>query len=227
MRNADANWNILNGRTGQPRLGQGEAVEKTALIKPSLRTDQSPKHTPHRRHVPGWIRTIPLVEFAVIKADLPDWPDEVIEEWLLKLANRGPDTGWPPPERLDGHAWKYILGGRPLSWWKDVTWQLEEHDLKFDALSQASRRIVNQMIDAHINGVANTYSTLLDSKDRFESVARYIAENGTFPKPLVVMQLKDGLSVIDTSCDRIVLKAAKRGSPTLAPGFLKATQDQV
>jgi hypothetical protein len=138
-----------------------------------------------------------VVDFATIKADLPHWPDDVIQQWLLKLANRGADTGWPPPERLDGHAWKYILGGRPLSWWKDVSWQLGDNDLEFDALSQASKRIVNQMIDAHINGVANVYSTMADSKTRFESASRYIAENGTLPKPLIVMRLNDGLSVID------------------------------
>jgi hypothetical protein len=138
-----------------------------------------------------------LVEVTAIKADLPNWPDEVIEHWLLKLANRGPDTGWPPPEPLGNHAWKYILGNRPLSWWKNVTWQLEKRDVNFKILCQASRRIVNEMLDAHINHVANIYSRMPDSKTRFESAARYIAQNGTYPKQLVAMQLGDGLSVID------------------------------
>jgi hypothetical protein len=138
-----------------------------------------------------------LVDLATIKADLPHWPDDIIDQWLLKLANRGSDTGWPPPEPLDGHAWKYILGKRTLPWWKNVSWELVDHDLDFDTLTQASKRIVNQMIDAHVNDIANAYSRLPDSKARFESAAVYIAENGTFPKPLIVMQIKDGLSVID------------------------------
>jgi hypothetical protein len=38
-----------------------------------------------------------MVTSEDIKADVPDWPDEVIEQRLLKLADRGRDTGWPPP----------------------------------------------------------------------------------------------------------------------------------
>jgi hypothetical protein len=142
-------------------------------------------------------RECPLVDLATIKTDLPDWPDKVIELWLLKLANRGPDTGWPPPEPFGDNAWKHILGDKPLSWWKSVTWQLEERDLNFDALSQDSRSIVNKMLDAHINNKINDYTTLPNSKARFESAALYVAENGTFPEPLVGIELKDGLSVLD------------------------------
>jgi hypothetical protein len=53
------------------------------------------------------------------------------------------------------------------------------------------------MLDAHVNGIANVYSKLADSKARFEAATGYIVENVTFPIPLVVMQLRDGLSVID------------------------------
>ena len=138
-----------------------------------------------------------MVELTDIKKDLPKWPDDVIEDWLLKLANRGPDTGWPPPEPLGNSAWKYILGGRPLSWWKDVAWELEEHELNFEALSQASRRIVNDMLDGHVNGVQNTYGRWPESKARFLTAGRYVSENGTFPKPIIVMRKTDGLSVLD------------------------------
>ena len=138
-----------------------------------------------------------MIELATIKADLPDWPDEVIELWLLKLANRGSDTGWPPPEPFGESAWKHILGDRPLSWWKRVTWKREDRDLNFEALSQDPRSIVNKMLDAHINNKTNVYSTMLNSKARFESAALYIAQNGTVPEPLVGMELEDGLSVLD------------------------------
>ena len=84
-----------------------------------------------------------------IKAELPDWPDEVIEEWLLRLANRA-DTGWPPPQDVNFHAWGPILGYRPLSWWKDVTWQLDERDVGFDALCKDTKQIAVRMV-AEIN----------------------------------------------------------------------------
>jgi hypothetical protein len=137
-----------------------------------------------------------MVEFVDIKRDLPDWPDEVIEEWLLKLANRS-DTGWPPPEPLGNHPWKYILGARPLSWWKEVTWTLEEHQMNFDALAKNSKRIVKDMIDGHINRVPNTYFGWPESKARFLSAGQYVSQYGTFPKPPMAVRLDDGLSVLD------------------------------
>jgi len=129
-----------------------------------------------------------VVDLATIKADLPDWPDDVIKQWLLKLANRGPDTGWPPPEDLDGNAWKYILGGRPPSWWKKVTWKLEDRDVNFEALSRGTKLIVNDMLGG---------DDTAEPDARLIGAANYVAKHGSFPKPLVAMQLEDGLSVLD------------------------------
>jgi hypothetical protein len=39
-----------------------------------------------------------------IKKDLPGWPDDVIDQWLLKLANQS-GMGWPPPNPMTGHRW--------------------------------------------------------------------------------------------------------------------------
>jgi hypothetical protein len=50
-----------------------------------------------------------MVTLADVKKDLPGWPDAVLEEWLVFLAN-AKDTGWPPPEPLTGR-WKAILAG--------------------------------------------------------------------------------------------------------------------
>jgi hypothetical protein len=140
-----------------------------------------------------------MVTLAEIKADLPDWPDDVIEQWLLPHANRGDDTGWPPPEKLEESAWLNILGRRPLAWWKKVDWQLNEREIGFDGLCTGSRRIVAALIDGHIEGKPNIYSVGDNSKARFLSALRFIAKNGTLSKPLIAMQLEDGLSVIDGS----------------------------
>jgi hypothetical protein len=140
-----------------------------------------------------------VVELADIKKDLPLWPDEVIEQWLLKLANRGQDTGWPPPEPLGNHAWKYILGGRPLSWWKAVSWKLESSDLTFDTLCAASKRIVHDMLDGHVNGRPNAISRMPNSRIRFLMAGKYVSEHGTLPEPPLVIRLTDGLSVLDAN----------------------------
>lgn len=36
-----------------------------------------------------------MVDVADIKKDLPAWPDDVIDQWLLYFANE-PECGWPP-----------------------------------------------------------------------------------------------------------------------------------
>jgi hypothetical protein len=51
-----------------------------------------------------------MVDVADIKKDLPAWPDDVIDQWLLYFANE-PDCGWPPPDSLGDHRWARILGG--------------------------------------------------------------------------------------------------------------------
>jgi hypothetical protein len=133
---------------------------------------------------------------ADIKADLPMWPDDVADQWLLGLANRGADTGWPPPEDMS-NSWKYILGRRPLSWWKSVTWKLEERDLDFNVLTLQSQSIVRDMLDNHLNNTRPIYSVGSDGKVRFLLAANYIMKNGSFPKPIVAMDVEGGLSVID------------------------------
>ena len=56
-----------------------------------------------------------MVTLEDIKKTLPQWPDEVIGEWLIYFANDG--LGWPPPEPYGDHRWGVLLGHRPVSWW--------------------------------------------------------------------------------------------------------------
>jgi hypothetical protein len=74
-----------------------------------------------------------MVELADIKKDLPGWPDEIVGEWLLYLANRE-DTGWPPPDPLAG-SWAAILGGRSVPWWQNVSWHKQATDCSLHALA--------------------------------------------------------------------------------------------
>lgn len=55
-----------------------------------------------------------MVAIQDIQKDLPGWPEDVIDQWLLYFANE-PDLGWSPPEPLGEHRWGHILGGRLLS----------------------------------------------------------------------------------------------------------------
>jgi hypothetical protein len=56
-----------------------------------------------------------MVTVEDVKKDLPDWPDDVVDQWLVYFANE-PDGGWPPPNPLGDHRWRRLFRGRPLSW---------------------------------------------------------------------------------------------------------------
>jgi Ribosomal protein L7/L12 dimerisation domain len=131
------------------------------------------------------------VRLADIKNDLPTWPDEVIKEWLLYLANRE-DTGWPPPSPLGFHPWAFILGHRPIQWWGDVTWKLEKTDCSFENLSQSTRHIVRQTRAEIASKTADPSTTR-----RFHRAFQYILHHDTFEKPLVAIQIASGLSILD------------------------------
>ena len=68
-----------------------------------------------------------------IKKDLPDFPDEVIDMWLLPLANQQ-GMSWPPPNPFGTSRWQWLLGEN-LDWWKKVDWKLEDTDCSFNAIS--------------------------------------------------------------------------------------------
>src|SRR5689334_23380005 len=125
-----------------------------------------------------------MVTAQQIKADLPGWPDQVIQEWLLRLANRS-DTGWPPPADVNFHAWGPILGYRPLSWWKNVSWKLEGRDVSFNELCKDTRQIALQTAGEF----QKDYQT---TKARVKRALDSLATTGKFQAPPVAMKLSDG-----------------------------------
>jgi hypothetical protein len=131
-----------------------------------------------------------MVALVDIKKDLPGWPDEVIEEWLVYLANRD-DTGWPPPDPLSG-SWAGILGGRPLSWWRNVTWATETVDCSLGNLAAKTRGIVTDMRTEITAKAADAVT-----QRRFNHALHYILTNGTIPKQLIAMKVDGCLLVLD------------------------------
>jgi hypothetical protein len=132
-----------------------------------------------------------MTSVADIKKDLPDWPDDVIEDWLHYFANE-PDCGWPPPDPLGDHRWAGILGDRPLSWWKDVTWEKETVKCDADSLAPKSRTIAATMVTEIGRGTVDAVT-----KRRYQQALQYILSHGVFFKPLVAMKAPGGLLVLD------------------------------
>jgi hypothetical protein len=134
------------------------------------------------------------VTLADIRNDLSAWPDDVIDQWLHYFANE-PDCGWPPPEPLvGGHRWSRLLGGRPLSWWKNVTWKKEKVKCELATLSPKARADVADLAAQMKTGAADA-----GTKKRIAQSWIYIKDNAVFPRALVTMRTPGGLSLLDGS----------------------------
>jgi hypothetical protein len=131
-----------------------------------------------------------MTSIADIQKDLPNRPDEVVADWLDYFANE-PDVGWPPPEPLGEHRWSGILGGRPLSWWKNVRWKKRETVIcELAKLSDKSRGIVNATI-----AEARTADDV--TRRRFKGAMDYILDHGVFPGAIAAMKVPTGLEILD------------------------------
>jgi hypothetical protein len=128
-----------------------------------------------------------------IKKDLPTWPDDVVEQWLHYFANE-PKCGWPPPDPFGDSRWKGLLGGKPLSWWKEVTWEKKKVSCRLDDLAAKAKGDVSDIVSAWNNGTADA-----STKKRVAQPWVHIKSNGVFPRALVTMQRTDGMSLIDGS----------------------------
>lgn len=125
-----------------------------------------------------------------LKKDLPDWPDEVVGEWLLYFVNDG--LGWPPPDPYGDHRWGPILGQRPISWWKAVNWQLTNTSCAMEGFAPKSRGTVTTMIHEIDRRAADESTTR-----RFTSAFHHILDNASFPNAMSAMQTPLGLLVLD------------------------------
>jgi hypothetical protein len=132
-----------------------------------------------------------MVTVADIQNDLAGWPDDVVGEWLHYFANE-PDCGWPPPDPLGDHRWSRLLGGRPLSWWKNVTWNKETVSCDLAGLSDKSRGIAETMITEIGNRTADDVT-----RRRYQNAMQYILEHGVFPGSIVAMRVSSGMQVLD------------------------------
>jgi hypothetical protein len=163
-----------------------------------------------------------MVGISNIQRDLPGWPDDVIEQWLLYFANE-PDCGWPPPEPLGGHRWNALLGGRPLSWWRDVTWTAEKVKCDLASFTPRARTGVNEILAEMITGSANA-----TTKRRVQHPYRHIMDEGTFPRKLVTMRTPMGLTLIDGSHRLVAFEMLQRtpDAKFKALGKVKAVLEQ-
>ncbi len=132
-----------------------------------------------------------------IKADLPNFPDEVIDVWLLPIATGrdGDGYGWPPRVE-DLGEWRYALKCKSLDYWRQTIWSRTEHEFNPDFFCDGSLRALVGLLGAYVKGEVNSYSNLQNGRQRFASLVRYISQNGVVPVP-VVYEEDNGVSFVD------------------------------
>lgn len=129
--------------------------------------------------------------FEKIKKDLPNFPDEVIKDWLEPFAI---SDGWPPTEP----RWKNLLG-RPVEEWMEVSWKHTEVNLKTLAFSRESHDAIDGLHQAYNLSKINTFSSLLGEagKQRYMNAFYYLIEHGIFPKPIVILKQGSFHHIVD------------------------------
>ena len=127
-----------------------------------------------------------------IKSDLPDFPDEVIQTWLLPFAR---SVGWPP---APFSRWDRILIHRPLSFWRTVEWEKRRVSLNGLSLEARSLGQIQGLLDANVRGVRNIYAEQIpNTSDRFRSIVRYLQHHGRLPRPPVLFRTGFQYEILD------------------------------
>lgn len=136
------------------------------------------------------------VELQDIKNDLPNFPDEVITDWLLPIAN---DIGWPPVTS----RWNFILLDKPLDFWKTLTWEKKKSNLDKMTYTNDALAIYYGLKDAYLFDKDNMYWKDLGFKGRnkYFKALRHIFKYGTFPKPICLLKEISGYMIVD-GCHR-------------------------
>lgn len=102
------------------------------------------------------------VELVALQTTLPNFPVEVLEEWLLPYAN---SEGWPPAQTVEASPngrWRYLLSNRPLAYWRSITWRKHERHISIHNLDPGYQEIMVKMVLAAVQGQRNLYSSTID-----------------------------------------------------------------
>lgn len=139
-----------------------------------------------------------MTTISELESSLPNFPREVLEEWLLPYAE---SEGWPPAEADDGslcNRWKYLLANKTLKFWKAINWEKVQRHVSIQDLNESCRNVMMSMVLAAVKDQSNFYSdSIPDLKPRFERIVEHIRATGKLPCPPTLIHESDGLSIVD------------------------------
>jgi hypothetical protein len=130
-----------------------------------------------------------------VSKDLPNFPDDVIDQWIGYYAE---SEGWPPPIPLEGR-WKGLLANKDLEYWSSLSWSKEVIYPSTLVLTPECNLRIQQMIDFHADGVSCAYSEFMgeEAKSRLARLLQFLRENGNLPCPPILIETGGEYEIID------------------------------
>jgi hypothetical protein len=136
--------------------------------------------------------------FDAIQNFLPNFPREVITDWLEPVAR---ERGWPPfilPDGLPDQRWRLLFRSRPLSYWREIRWESTECPISFTSLDGSASANVYGIFEAAVLSVPNAYAQAIpDLQERFFRIAEHLKTTGRLPRPPVLVNTNGRFDVID------------------------------
>ncbi len=126
-----------------------------------------------------------------IQEDLPNFPADVIDQWLLPFAET---DGWPP----DAPRWKHLLTNTDLNYWRTVNWALEEVALEELPFTSKAADQINGLIEAYVDGVQNDFALALGARglERFQ-FQQNLLQQAVPLRSVVLVNHGEGFDVMD------------------------------
>jgi len=133
-----------------------------------------------------------------LKLDLPNFPTEILSDWLLPLAEL---KGWPASQhddKLPEGSWRYLLLSKPLKFWRNVKWKkIDRHISIYDLDKKYQEGCTNIVLGA-VKGQKSLYTIFMPNlAETFYNIVNHIKDNGTLPKPPIILRRKTGLHILD------------------------------
>jgi hypothetical protein len=150
---------------------------------------------------------------TLLRDILPNFPDALAEEWLAPYVS---ELGAPQSYG----RWLNILAGKPLDFWRDVSWTLAGIDLVVavqSSLTSACNAALTEMERAYFDGIANPYSQISDGRERTLLTLTFLQKHRVFPNPPAFFCYPTGLlEIVDGNHRMLAFILAMRMHPPAA-----------
>jgi hypothetical protein len=125
---------------------------------------------------------------------------EPVAVWLEDMVTR-----YGPPD--EGREWSNLLRGRSLDVWRALHWEKRAVVLAPGILTDASWKVIHQLVAANCGAAQNAYSSeewQADSASKFADIYPFLIAHHSLPGNLIFLDADGLLEVVD-GCHRLAL----------------------